>query len=103
MRKTIASFIITDSMKLDKDKLIKTLADVDYQQVNYKCIETYNKKYAVGFVVAGCDYLPGSEEAYEKVANYDKLFSDIITGLESVTIVTYIGNIDQNIHLYLEV
>ena len=102
MRKTIASFIITDSMKLDKDKLIKTLADVDYQQVNYKCIETYNKKYAVGFVVAGCDYLPGSEEAYEKVANYDKLFSDITTGLDRVTIVTYIGYNNHYIHLYLK-
>ena len=102
MRKTIASFIITDSMKLDKDKLIKTLADVDYQQVNYKCIETYNKKYAVGFVVAGCDYLPGCEEAYEKVANYDKLFSDITTGLDSVTIVTYIGYNNHYIRLYLK-
>lgn len=98
MMKTIGSFIITNSMKIQKDILIKTLADVGYQTVNFKCIPTFNDKYAVGFVVAGYDSLPGSKEADEKIANYDKI---CIEGCDLLSITTRIGNIDQRICIYI--
>lgn len=98
MMKTIGSFIITDSMKIQKDALIKTLADVSYQTVNFKCIPTFNDRYAVGFVVAGYDSLPGSKEADEKIANYDKVYID---GCELLSMTTRIGNTDQRICIYV--